>query len=82
MPIGSFTAGYRAETLEIDHWLFFGGASGAPMPGIDHCPLTLHPGKRTAEGARVVRENYRDVPRKLFQGPLNVSELLDRLFPG
>jgi len=72
---------YRAETLEIDHCLFFGGGSGETMPTIDHLPVTLHPGRRTAEGVRKTRENYRDVPRKFFQGPLTIAGLLDLLFP-
>lgn len=73
---------YRAETLEIDHCLFFGGGSGETMPAIEHLPVTLHPGRRNAEGFRKSRENYRDVPRKFFPGPLTIAQLLDRLFPG
>jgi len=72
---------YRAETLEIDHWLFLGGDPANAMPSIEHLPATVSPGRRTAEGTRKVRENYRDVPRKFFQGPLTIAELLDLLFP-
>lgn len=73
---------YGAETLEIDHCLFYGGGAGETMSPIEHLPMTQSPGRRTAEGVRKIREHYRDVPRRSFQGPLSISELVDCLFPG
>jgi len=73
---------YGAETLEINHCLFYGGGSGETMSPIEHLPRTHSPGRRTAEGVRKIREHYRDVPRKSFLGPLNIGELVDCLFPG
>lgn len=72
---------YDAMTLKIDHCLFYGGAPGEVMPPIGHHTLSHSPGRRTAEGVRRIRENYRDVPRKSFQGPLSISQLVDCLFP-
>lgn len=71
---------YNAADLEIDHCLFFGGAPGEPMPDIEGNPTSLSPGRRTADGKRKSRENYRDVPRREFQRLLHTSELVDRLF--
>lgn len=71
---------YNAADLEIDHCLFFGGAPGEPMPDIEGNPTSLLPGRRTADGKRKSRENYRDVPRREFQRLLHTSELVDRLF--
>jgi hypothetical protein len=34
----------------------------------------------TADGVRKERDNHRDVPRREFQGPLQIIEVLDRLF--
>lgn len=72
---------YDAVTLETDHCLFFGGPPNATMPDIGDNPVTQSPGRRTAEGVRKVRQNYRDLPRSHFQGPLAVPQLVDLLFP-
>lgn len=71
---------YAGDTLEIDHCLFFGGAPNKPMPDIEANRASQSPGRRTAEGVRKIRENYRDVPRHSFQGPLSISALVDVLF--
>lgn len=72
---------FKAETLEIDHCLYFGGAPGEPMPSIEEGQATLSPGRRNAQGERKVREHYRDVPKRRFEGPFTTEELLERLFP-
>jgi hypothetical protein len=72
---------YDALTLGINHCLFFGGPPDATMPDIEGNPVTQSPGRRTAEGVRKIRENYRDVARKHFQGPLTIPQLVDLLFP-
>lgn len=71
---------YDGATLEIDHCLFYGGAPGESMPDIEGNKVSLSPGRRTADGARKARENYRDVPRKCFEGPLTTADLVQRLF--
>jgi hypothetical protein len=72
---------HEAESLEIDHFLFFGGHADEPMPSIKHQRSTKVPGRRNAVGERKVRLHYRDVPRKNFVGPLTAHDLVDRLFP-
>lgn len=72
---------YGAETLEIDHCLFYGGGAGETMSPVEHLPMTKSPGRRTIEGVRKIREHYRDVPRKSFKGPLSIAELVNCLFP-
>jgi hypothetical protein len=73
---------YDAVTLGTDHCLFFGGHPDTTMPDIGDNPVSQSPGRRTAEGVRAIRENYRDVARKHFQGPLTIPQLVDLLFPG
>jgi hypothetical protein len=72
---------HEAESLEIDHFLFFGGRSDEPMPSIKDRKSTRAPGRRSAVGERKLRLHYRDVPRRNFLGPLTDHELVDRLFP-
>ena len=71
---------YQAGTLEIDHCLYFGGVSSETLPFIEDHKVSQSPGRRGADGVRKLRENYRDVPRRAFQGPLSIAELTDKLF--
>ena len=71
---------YQADTLEIDHCLYFGGESKQTLPFIEDHKVSQSPGRRGADGVRKFRENYRDVPRKAFHGPLSIAGLTDRLF--
>lgn len=72
---------YNAKTLVIDHCLFFGSTPRQAMPPVEHLPMSQSPGRRTADGVRMIRENYRDVPRRSFKGPLNIPQIVDLLFP-
>jgi hypothetical protein len=72
---------YDAVTLETDHCLFFGGPPDSTMPDIGDNPVTQSPGRRTAKGVRKIRENFRDVARSHFLGPLSIPQLVDLLFP-
>jgi hypothetical protein len=69
---------YRADTLEIDHCLYFGGAAGEPPPALTGCPAAVASGAHGADR----RENCRDVPRRRFAGPLTLAETVEALFPG
>jgi hypothetical protein len=71
---------YQANTLEIDHCLYFGGDCGERLPSIEDHRVSQSPGRRGADGVRKVRENYRDVPRRAFLGPLSIGNLVDKLF--
>ena len=84
-PLIAFTNAAQFAALRVpfgtDHSLFCGGPPDATMPDIEDNPLTLAPGRRTAVGVRKIRENYRDVARKHFQGPLTIPQLVSLLFP-
>lgn len=72
---------HGSENLGIDHYLFFGGGSGEPLPPILGFPKTQSPARRATDAGRKLRENLFNVPRQKFQGPLGIPELVDRLFP-
>ena len=72
---------HGAEQPGIEHYLFFGGGSGDPLPPILGFPKTQSPARRAVDAIRKVRENLFNVPRHKFQGPLGIPELVDRLFP-
>jgi hypothetical protein len=71
---------HTEDTLHVDHFLFYGGAAHVPMPSIASNRATVSPIRRGSDGKRKTRENYRDIPRGRFRGPLNTAQLLDALF--
>lgn len=71
---------HTADELQVDHYLFYGGAADAPMPSVEHDKPSISPIKKDAEGKKKVRAHYRDIPRRRFQGPLDTPTLLDVLF--
>jgi hypothetical protein len=72
---------YQPGLPAIDHCLFFGGALGAAMPGIEDCPVSRFIGRSPLAGA-ALQPPYRDVPRRRFSAPLTMEETVGRLFPG
>lgn len=72
---------FDGNALEIDHFLFYGGLPGESMPDISGNQPSLSPGRRSADGTRKIRANYRDVSRSVFQGPLGIAGLVNLLFP-
>lgn len=71
---------HTEDELQIDHYLFYGGAPDEPMPTVEHEKPSVSPIKKDATGKKKVRDHYRDIPRRRFQGPLDTSMLLDVLF--
>lgn len=71
---------YSETDLSVDHYLFFGGVPGQPMPDVAGEKASVSPIKRGEDGKKKVRQHYRDVPRRKFAGPLDTGELLDALF--
>jgi len=67
--------------LAIEHFLFFGSRANESMPSVDSEKVSVSPIKRGVDRKKKVRLHYRDIPRKKFDGPLNIGELLDVLFP-
>jgi hypothetical protein len=60
---------------------FYGGNPEDPMPYIESHRTTKASGRRRADGQRVLRINYRDVPFRRFKRGLTARQLLDELFP-
>ena len=73
---------HSVASLQLRHFHFFGGTLGEPLPSIEGQRVSVSPGRRSATGEKKVRPNYRDVPFRLFDGPLKAVELFDVLFPG
>lgn len=71
---------FNGDTLQIDHFLFYGRTPSEPMPDIGNNPVSISPGRRTKGGEKKLRNNYRDVQRSAFIGSLMITELVDRLF--
>jgi hypothetical protein len=71
---------HTEDDLNVDHFLFYGGAVHEPMPSVEDNKPSILPGKRDIDGNRKVRQHYRDLKRNKFRGPLNTTELLDALF--
>ena len=62
-------------------YAFYGSKPVEPMPYIEAHSTTRAPGRRNADGGRVLRARYRDVPFSRFKRGLTAKELLDELFP-
>ena len=68
--------------LSLTSFRFYGGASPIDrMPDIANFAVSKSPGRRSPDGTRKIRENYRNVRVSQFQGPLDWSQLFDTLFP-
>ena len=65
--------------LDLESFLWFGGAPGEALPDIDHMKAARH-AKANAQGVKNTRPNHRIVPRSRFEkiGSLNI--VLERLF--
>jgi hypothetical protein len=72
---------HTADSLELTHFRFFGGGPGQPMGDVRAFRTSKSAGRRSSAGVRKTRENYKDVPRRAFEGPMTASALLERLFP-
>lgn len=67
--------------LRPKSYAFYGGGPTDEMPYIEVQRTTKSSGRRTADGQRVLRRNYRDAPFSRFKRGLSAKELLDELFP-
>jgi len=67
--------------LRPTSYAFYGGGPSDEMPYIEAHRTTKASGRRTADGNRVLRLNYRDAPYSRFKRGLTAKELLDELFP-
>lgn len=68
--------------LKPTSYSFYGSGPNDSMPYIEAHRATKASGRRTAEGTRVLRLKYRDVPFSRFKKRLSIRELIEELFPG
>jgi hypothetical protein len=68
--------------LKPTSYSFYGGGPDESMPYIEAHRTTKAAGRRTAEGTRVLRLKYRDVPFSRFKKNLSMRQLIAELFPG
>lgn len=61
---------------------YYGSGPEEPMPYIEAHRSTKAPGRRTADGQRIIRLKYRDVPFSRFKKNLSIRQLIEELFPG
>ncbi|MFE3835590.1 hypothetical protein [Pseudogemmobacter sonorensis] len=66
------------EELAFDHFLWFGGAPGHPLPDISGFRPSRH-SKGNAEGTKLERPAHRDMPRGAFTRISELPELCTRL---
>lgn len=67
------------EELNFDHFLWFGGLPGEPLPDILRMPVAKHV-KANAQGIKSERANLRIVSKGKFARLETLDDVLDRLF--
>ncbi len=65
--------------LELQTYLWFGGAPGQPLPGITDRKVARHT-KASVRGKRAERPDHRVIPRNQFERLGSLDEVLQRLF--
>jgi hypothetical protein len=68
--------------LKPTSYSFYGSAPTEPMPYVEAHRTTAAPGRRKADGSRILRIRYRDVPFSRFKKNLSMRQLIRELFPG
>lgn len=66
-------------SLGFDHFLWFGGAPGGPLPDISLFRVAKHT-KGNAEGVKLERPQHRVVPRSKFDTLRSIDDVVGRLF--
>lgn len=65
--------------LSFDHFLWFGGSPGAPLPSLNELRVAKHT-KGNADGVKLERPNHRVIPRGRFEKLHSLDAVLTRLF--
>jgi hypothetical protein len=65
--------------LGFDHFLWFGGAPGLPLPDIEQYRVAKHT-KGNAIGIKLERPNHRVIPRGHFERLAGIDAVIERLF--
>ncbi len=67
--------------LKPTSYSFYGSGPDDPMPYVEAHRTTKAPGRRKADGSRILRLRYRDVPFSRFKKNLSIRQLIAELFP-
>ena len=70
---------FDPDTLEFDHFLWFGGLPGIQLPSLDDFKITKHV-KANAQGIKTERPNIRYVPKARFDHLAEIEAAVKRLF--
>lgn len=70
---------FDESTLNISHFLFFGGAAGEPLPDLSQLPIGKHT-RANQNGEKLSRNNIRDIPKGRFTRIESCAELFKVLF--
>ena len=70
---------FLTRSLSFDHFLWFGGKPGTPLPDIQNLKVAKH-NKGNAEGKKAERPAHRVIPRKCFERLPSLDAVLVRLF--
>jgi hypothetical protein len=67
------------DDLNLDHFRWFGGAPGEPLPNVSELKLSKQT-RANAQGMKADKPNFRRLPNSLFSRLNSVDDLLDKLF--
>jgi hypothetical protein len=70
---------FTLNTLDISHYLFFGGEPGQSIPELSDLASATHT-KRDATGKQSIRPAIRKIPKSKFTKINSTDELIDKLF--
>ncbi len=70
---------FNEQSMELGPFLFFGGSSGLPLPGLDGFKLAKHT-KANAEGIKAERPEIREIPKSQFRKYEMVQKIYELLF--
>jgi len=65
--------------LQFDHYLWFGGKPGEPLPDISRNMIAKH-AKGNAQGEKAERPNHRTIRISKFEKLVSLDMVLERLF--
>ena len=70
---------FEPQSMEFDHFLWFGSAPGSPLPELEDFRIATHT-KRNASGVKTERPNIRLIPKAKFTRVASIDNLVELLF--
>ena len=78
-PSGCLVWAVVEDDLSLDHFKWFGGLPGQPLPDVSKFKMAKH-AKANAQGLKAEKANFRKLPVSKCTRVEDVESLLDRLF--